>query len=310
MTSPGRTQDGRAHARGHPRGHRRSALTPYLLLAPTLIVVGAVLVYPMISTLRRSLYTWPFPEPDQLEFVGLDNYRAILGGGSEFGAALTFTGIFTISALVLEFLIAFGGALLLDRIRRGRSIVASIVIAPYLIAPIAAGLVWRLVLGHDIGIVNYFLSFVGLGPVNWLGSSGWATVSSVLTETWASAPFVMLILLAGLTAIPEEVLQAGRIDGCTERQLFRSIVVPLLLPSIAVALIFSTIFKLRVFDLIVTLTGGGPNNDTTPIGLLIQRTFFRYFDGGPASAMSVILLVLGGLISIVYVRYVYREVKY
>lgn len=205
---------------------------------------------------------------------------------------------------------AFLGALLLDRVGRGRSIIASIVIAPYLIAPIAVGLVWRLMLAHDIGLANYLLSLVGLGPFNWLGTTGGAMFSTILAETWASAPFVMLILLAGLTAIPEEVLQAGRTDGCRETQLFRHIILPLLMPSIAVALIFSTIFKLRVFDLVVTLTGGGPGNETTPLGLLIQRTFFRYFEGGQASAISVVLLVLGGVISVLYVRYIYREVKY
>lgn len=291
------------------RGSMRRTM-PYLLLAPTVAIVGVVLVYPMASTVRRSFHSWPFAEPGNMTFVGLDNYRALADSSSTFIPALAFTAGFTLACLVLEFGLAIAGALLLDRINRGRSLLASIVIAPYMVAPIAVGLVWRLMLTRDIGLANYLLSFVGLDPVNWLGSTAGAIASTIIAETWMSMPFTMLILLAGLTSIPEDVVEAGQADGASEPQLFRYIVVPLLMPSIAVALIFSTIFKLRVFDLVLTLTGGGPGDDTTPLGLMVQRMFFRYFEGGVASAVSVVLLFLGGAISVLYVRYVYREVKY
>lgn len=288
---------------------RRNA-TPYLLLLPTILMVGLVLVYPMASTFHRSFYRWPFGSPSELGFVGLENYKVILKDSENFLQALSFTGIFTVGSLVLEFSVAFLGALLLDRVKRGRAILTSIVIAPYMVAPIAVGLVWGLILSRDTGVVNYVLSLLGISPINWLSSTGPAMLSTILAETWKSAPFAMLILLAGLVSIPDDVIEAGRMDGASGTQRFRYIILPLLRPSIAVALIFSTIFKLRVFDLVLSLTGGGPGVDTTPLGLLIQKMFFRYFAGGEASAVSVVLLVFGGLISILYLRFVYREVTY
>jgi len=301
--------------RSAPADHRpraaalRRRLTPYLLLAPALLVVGAVLVYPMLDTIRRSFFDWPFGLPGELEFVGFSNYESLLFGSSGFVPSLIFTSVFVAVTIAVEFALAFGVALTLDRLRRGRSVVAAIAIAPYMVAPVAVGLVWRLILMRDAGLLNYILRFLGISPVSWLAHTAEASASVMLAEVWRSMPFVMLILLGALTAIPDSVLEAARTDGARESQVFRYIVRPLLMPAVAVALIFETIFKLRVFDLIVTLTGGGPGTDTTPLGLFIHRLFFRYFEGGLASATSVVLLVMGGVITLVYMKYVYREVQ-
>lgn len=285
-------------------------LTPYLLLLPAFLVVGAVLVYPMMDTIRRSFYDWPFGAPFELEFVGVENFEALFSGSRGFVQSLAFTGIFVGATIAIEFVFGFGVALTLDRLRRGRSVLAAVAIAPYMVAPVAVGLVWQLILNRDAGLMNYVLGFLGMEPVSWLAQTTEAAFSVVLAEVWRSLPFVMLILLGGLTAVPDTVLEAARSDGASEIQVFRYVIRPLLMPAIAVALIFQTIFKLRVFDLIVTLTAGGPGTDTTPLGLFIHRLFFRYFEGGLASATSVVLLVVGGVITLVYMRFVYREVQY
>lgn len=294
---------------GRRWSRRRGPLTPYLLIAPAVLLVAGVLLYPMVRTVFLSFQAWPFADPEAAQWVGLENYSTQIGD-ERFTTAFVFTIVFTVLALAVEFTIAMGAALVLDRLRRGRGLVMSIAVAPYMVAPIAVGLIWRLMLQRDVGVVNHFLGLVGVEPVNWLAETTPAIASTIAAEAWRSIPFVMLILLAGLTAIPDELREAALCDGAGRWGMFRRITLPLLSPYIAVALIFETVFKLRVFDLVVTLTRGGPVTDTTPLGLLVQRLFFRYFSGGEAAAVSVILLLIGTGVAIVYLRGVYREIEY
>lgn len=282
---------------------------PYLLVGPAVLVVTAVLVYPMINVTWMSFFSWPFAQPEAAQFVGPDNYASLLQD-ELFWSASRFTLIFTAATLAVEFTVALAGALVLDGLRRGRGLVMSITVAPYMVAPIAVGLMWRFMFQRDIGIINHGLSFAGVEPVNWLSDALPALAATVIADSWQSMPFVLLILLAGLTAIPDDLPEAAKIDGAGDLGVIRHLKLPLLAPYIAIALIFETVFKLRVFDLVVTLTRGGPGSDTTPVGLLIQRLFFRYFEGGEAAAASVILLVAGGLVAFVYLRWIYREIEY
>lgn len=284
-------------------------LVPYVLVAPAVLLVGSVLLYPMLRTIWMSFYTWPFARPEVTEFVGGQNYQRLLES-EQFWTTFRFTLVFTVIAIVVELCIGLGGALLLDRIRRARGLLMSIAVAPYMVAPIAVGLIWRLQLDREIGIINWLVGLFGVPPVSWLSDRVPAIASTIIAESWASTPFVLLILLAGLTAIPDDVMEAARVDGAGEFTVLRRITLPLLTPYIAIALIFETIFKLRVFDLVVTLTRGGPGSDTTSIGLFIQRLFFRYFEGGEAAAASVVMLAVGSLVAVAYLRILYREIEY
>lgn len=300
-----------AHQERQPYSRRSlPKLIPYLLFLPAALLLIVILIYPLLQTLYLSLWRWPLLDPSRVSFVGFDNYVRLFTRDERFLTSLFFTLKFTVATIGLEFILGLAGALVLERIRVWRGVVSTIVILPYLVAPIAVGLTWRLIWARDFGLANYLLGLVSIGPINWLADGGPAFWATVITEVWRSTPFVTLILLAGLTTIPNELYDASRVDGASPWQVFRNIKLPLLAPSIAVALIFQTIFKLRLFDLVFTLTGGGPGNDTTPLGLLIQRTYFRSFEAGYSSAISVVLLILGALVSIIYIRLVYREVQY
>lgn len=287
----------------------RSSLTPWLLIAPAALLVTAVLMYPAVRTIFLSFQDWPFADPQASEWVGFENYRVQLGD-TRFNSALVFTAVFTVVSLIVEFAIAMGAALILDSLRKRRGAIMALIVAPYMAAPIAVGLIWRLMLHREVGLTNYLVSFVGISPINWLAERGPAIASTIAAEAWRSMPFVMLILLAGLSAIPDEFKEAARCDGASEWGLFKRVTLPLLAPYIAIALIFETVFKLRVFDLVVTLTRGGPGSDTTSLGLLVQRLFFRYFDGGEAASVSVLLLLAGSVIAVIYFRAIYREIEY
>lgn len=235
-------------------------------------------------------------------------YRDVLPD-AVFQQALRYTLVFTTVTIVLELVLGFSAASLLNGLRsRTRKILTAALMLPYLIAPVAAGLIWRLMLDYSIGTVNWGLSLVGVGPVNWLGSATAAFWATVLSEVWRSTPFVLIILLAGMAALPEDVMEAGRVDGASRFQVFAFLKLPMLRPAIAVALLFQTIFKLRLFELPYILTGGGPGNSTTPLGLLVHQYYFRYANTATASVVSVVLLVLGAVIAFAYIRWVYREV--
>lgn len=274
-------------------------LSPYLLLVPALFFLVTFLVYPMVETIRLSFFDYCYFTPDTKTFVGLANYRELFSN-TGFQSSLVFTLSFTLVCISLELLIGLIFALILNQVLRFGTMIRTVSIFPYMVAPIAAGQIWRLMLNLDYGIVNHGLMFLSINPVNWLGSNTGAFWAVVIAQVWKSAPFVMLVLLAGLKSIPQEVYEAGVVDGANRWQLFWMITFPLLLPSIAIALVFETIFKLRVFDLIITLTGGGPGKSTTPLGVLLYRNYFQTYEAGYSGAISVVLLILGTALSILY----------
>lgn len=281
--------------------------TPFVLILPAALFVSLVLIYPLVQTVFTSFTTWSFADPSTREIVGFDNYRKLFTPGSEFLDSLGMTVKFTGLVIFFELVLGLGGALLLERITRGRSFFSSIAIMPFMMAILAVGLVWRTLFDYQYGLVNYFGGLLGLPPINWLADSTPALIALVIAETWATAPFVMLLILAGLVGIPNEVLEAAAMDGAGRVKVFWHIKLPLVMPAITIALIFQTVLALRLFALSYSLTRGGPGVSTTPVGLLIQRTFFTYFDGGAAAAMSVVLCLLGAIVSLVYLRLFYRE---
>ncbi len=282
---------------------------PYLLLAPSFILLGVVLIYPLFYNIYLSFFDWRYTNPAATKFVGFDNYIKLLTD-QNFWQVSEFTAIFVVLTILLEFVFGLLGALLLSSLFQSRKWLATVILLPYLIAPIAVGLNWRLLWNYDFGLVNFFITLVGMEPVNWLGNSDLAQVAVVITEVWRSTPFVTIILLAGLTSIPKESLEAARMDGTNAWQELWHVILPLLRPSLTIALLFQTIVKLRVFDLVYIMTGGGPGISTQPYGIYIYRTYFRYFDGGQAATIAVVLMLLGALISLGYIRLVYREVEH
>jgi multiple sugar transport system permease protein len=254
----------------------------------------------MLSTVYQSFWNISYFKPDARTFVGFKNYIKLFSQPG-FKASLFFTLRFTFACIALEFAIGLSLALLLRKITKGGTIIRTISIFPYMIAPIAAGQIWSLLFGLDYGIVNYALAKISIDPINWLGSNTGAFWAIVIAQVWKSTPFVMLILLSGLQSIPVEVYEAAVVDGANAWRTFRHITIPLLVPSITIALVFETIFKLRVYDLVITLTNGGPGKSTTPLGVMLKQNYFQTYEVGYAGAISCVLILLGAAFSILYI---------
>lgn len=285
------------------RPWRESSLA-YVLIAPTIAVLLALSVYPLIYAIKVAFQNgtgesahWTFEH-----FTRLVSDRFFL-------AALGHTLLYAAVALTFEFLLGLGLALLVDRPLRGRGLFRALLLVPMMLPPVVVGVVWRLMLNPDFGAINGTLRSVGLNTdaLTWTASAKLAMLSVIAVDVWQWTPFIFLVLLAGLQAIPQEPYEAARLDGSSAWQTFRFITLPLLKPAMLIALLLRTMDLLRVFDQIFILTEGGPGFATETVSLYIYRAAFRFFDFGYAAAMSFVLLIITNLISAGYIRLLQRQ---
>ncbi|KGM34008.1 carbohydrate ABC transporter permease [Inquilinus limosus] len=289
-----------------------SRWTPVWFLAPAVIALFAIGIFPTLYALWNSLHQVILPKipREGTPFVGLGNYLSVLTDPT-FWDALGRTLLFLVIVLPAELLLGLGVALLLHK--PGLSLLKTLarlsLVIPMATTYAVVGLIGRLIFNRDFGVVNWFLGLVGIGPIEWLGDPGWAFVSIALMDIWQWTPFCALVLLAGLTMVPPEIEEAARLETKRFRHILRHVQLPFLLPGITAVLILRTADTLKLFDMIFTLTRGGPGAATELISITIQRIGFRVFDQGVASAQAILLLVLTIVLSRMYIRLVYQEVE-
>jgi len=271
----------------------------HLLVSPTIAVLVALSIYPLIHAVTVSLKV----RSGGVSGWSLGNFSRLFSD-QFFLAALGHTLLYATSALSLEFLLGLGLAVLMNNQLRGRSFFRAALLVPMMLPTVVAGVVWRLMLNPNFGAVNGTLKGMGLNTsaLTWTSSPRLAMLSVVAVDVWQWTPFMFLILLAGLQAIPQEPYEAALIDGSSGWQTFRHVTLPLLKPAILVALLLRTMDLLRVFDQVFILTEGGPGFATETISLYIYRTAFRFSDFGYAAAMSFVLLIITNIVSAFYIR--------
>jgi multiple sugar transport system permease protein len=263
-----------------------------------------VITFPLLFAFFTSFYDYTLLTPNHDTFVGLENYRETLEE-EYLPGSLWVTAKFVLASVVIEFIIGFSVALALNTIERFKTVYYLILLAPLLINPVVVGLLWRMLLHSELGIVNYVIGLVGIGPVNWLGDATTAFWTVVLVDIWHQVSFMAILLLAGLSALPREPYEAARMDGASPVRCFIAITLPLMRPVIVVALLLRLIFAIKTFDIIFIMTKGGPGTATDLISYFIYRAAFFGLDIGRASAMSVGLLV----IVLALTTYLYRYMR-
>ncbi len=272
----------------------------YAFLAPLSAFVAVFVIVPVIGTFAGSLMQDVTFLPKR--FLGTGNYRALLSDPG-FWQALRFTCLFTLVSVPLELVLGLAFALLLAHPSPMRGMLRACVLIPWAIPAAVSGRVFQLVYNYHYGLANYLAGILGLsdGPVNWLGTPVGAFASLVTADAWKTTPFVAIILLAGLSAIPEDLHLQAEVDRAGFVQRFARVTLPLLSPVIVVALLFRTIDALRVFDLVFVLTGGGPGGSTSSLSLYGYQ-YFLGGDFGYGSAVSVALFLIALGLSVLYVR--------
>jgi multiple sugar transport system permease protein len=277
---------------------------PLLLLAPTLLVLLALSIYPLVYAVRVSLQTGTGANAAW----SMENFTRLLSDGF-FLSALLHTLCYAVIALTCEFLLGLALAVLMSQEMRGRSFFRAALLVPMMLPPVVVGVVWRLALNPNFGAINGTLKSFGVNTesLTWTASPRLAFLSVIAVDVWQWTPFVFLILLAGLQAIPQEPYEAARIDGSTAWQTFRFVTLPLLKPAILIVLLLRTMDLLRVFDQIFILTEGGPGFATETVSLYIYRAAFRFGNFGYGAAMSFVLLIITNSISLVYIRLLQKQ---
>jgi multiple sugar transport system permease protein len=244
---------------------------------------------------------------DPPRFVGLDNFvRAFTSEATQ----LVFlrTALFTAAVIAVEFTLGLGLALLaVHRVKRGTRLFRTLLILPMAMTPVAAGLIWRWLFDPDKGLINYFLSLFGVHPIFWLGTPMSALLSLAIVEVWQWTPLVFLMMLAGVSALPTEPLEAARVDGASPWQVLRMVTLPMLSGLIMVVLVIRSVDALKLFDTIFVMTEGGPGTSTELLSYSIYKTAFRYFNVGQGSALAWIMLVMVLLISSRFINRIAKE---
>lgn len=266
--------------------HRRE---PLWLLAPTLLLLGAFFVYPLLSALHTSFFEWDLLTPPR--FVGLDNYVAIWRSG-ELVASLGTTLL--ISALVVAGSLALGLALALAVHRPGRvaAVVRSAVFSAYVVSWVSVGLLFLWIFDVDAGVVNRTLVALGGAPVKWLTSTSVAPLTIALIVIWKVTGYAMVVFLSGLSALPPELGEAAALDGAGPLRRLRHVTLPLLRPTAAFVAVTSLIASFQLFDVVRLVTQGGPVRSTTVLVYAIYEQLFRDLRVGRASALVVVFFVL------------------
>jgi multiple sugar transport system permease protein len=270
------------------------------MVAPSMILIAIVAAYPIIYAVWLSLHEYSVRQAGLSRWagsLGLKNYQTALQS-SEWWAALRHTLIFTVSSVTLELLIGLGMALAMHAAFRGQGLLRTTVLVPWAVLTVVTAVMWRTMFVSPYGFVNTIL---GTQTV-WLGSEPQALIVIILADVWKTAPFMALLILAGLQVIPGEVYEAAEVDGASTWQRFVKITLPLLTPAILVALIFRTLDALRIFDLPYVLTQG--QNGTSTLSTIAQETFATNRIYGLGSAMAVLTFIIVMIVSFSYIRFV------
>jgi multiple sugar transport system permease protein len=288
------------------RGIQRAFQFKYSMVYPALLVLVLVIVAPLgysfIISMRK--YVLQFGMGD---FLFIKNYLDAFKT-QEFLISMKNTFILTFSVVSLEFCIALGLGLILNRSDiKGKKIYTIVLMIPIMMPPIAVGLIWRLLLHPDLGIVNYVIGLVGVPKLGWYGDPKLAMLTVIKVDVWHETSLILIIILAGLTSLDKTPYEAARVDGASSIQTFLYITLPMLTPVIMVALLIRMIAAIKTYDLIYILTRGGPGFRTETMSYYVYKTAFRKLSMGEAAAQSFILLIIILVFSLILIRVMERR---
>ncbi|UZF95903.1 sugar ABC transporter permease (plasmid) [Bosea sp. NBC_00550] len=264
-------------------------------ILPALVATVAIIVFPWIFTIWMSFHEWKIGGAKT--WVGLRNYID-LASNQRFLESMWHTAYFTVLAVLLPLVAGTFAAVIFNRRFPLRGLLRTIFIMPMMATPVAIALVWTMMFHPQLGVLNYLLSVVGIPPSEWVFARSTVIPSLALVEVWLWTPFVMIIVLGGLAAVPEEPYESARLDGATQWQMFRYITFPLVLPFIAVAGVMRTIDAVKAFEVIYVISSGGPGTASETINLYLYSQAFAYYNVGTASTVVVVFFAIILLLSV------------
>lgn len=297
--------------RGNAAGSRRLSvsrkeLNGYIFVFPVVAILALLVLYPLLYGFYISFFRTNLVK--RWDFVGLKYYVEAFTN-PDFLQSLGVTLKFTVGVVAGHFIIGMLLALLLNREFKGRTLFRVLLLLPWLFPESVIALLFKWIFNPIYGIFNYFLMQIGAidAPQSWLGSSQYALMITIFVCIWKGYPMIMMMLLAGLQSIRQDIMEAARIDGANAPRTFRYITLPSLRPVLTVTLILDTVWWFKHYTLVWVLTGGGPGNDTALVSISIYKLAFDNFDFGRAAALSVIVFMICFILGLLYRRVLERE---
>jgi multiple sugar transport system permease protein len=292
-----------ARLEGHP-------LMPYLLVLPAVLYLAVFQIFPLLQELWLSFTATSLLSPTQSEWVGLANYRDLIGDG-DFRKAILITLVYTVVCVVAAVSLGLLSALLLDAPFRGRGFARAAITIPWAAPPVAVALVAIWIFNAQYGVFGHVLRFFGLesGKLNWLDTMDLALPAVLMITVWQIFPFASVVLLAALQGVPHEQREAAIIDGADRLSVFKAVVWPTIQPSVMLLALFSTIWSLRRFDLIWLLTQGGPVGATNTIVIDVYRRAFVNQQLGQGAAVGMVGVAIALAVTVLYFKYTARVAK-
>ena len=274
-----------------------------LFVLPTILLLIVMNIFPLIYSLFLSFTNYSVISDKAPEWVGLANYQRILTD-ERFWTNFAITGRYALVSVLLQTVIGFGLAMLLRNKFKGSGLITTLILVPMMLSPIVVAVFWKLIFNPSVGILNYMLGFTNINTApEWLGQTDLALWAIVIVDVWMWSPFVMLLCLAGLSAIPEYLYEAAAIDRASAWFQFRRITLPQVMPLLLIAVLFRTIEAFKQFDLVMGLTGGGPGDVTETVSIRLYKLAFQgQYDTGTSSALAYIILIIIIAISNIYIR--------
>jgi multiple sugar transport system permease protein len=283
------------------------AFFPWLLMTPSALIVLLVTFFPIVQAIQLSMYQTIFLERGN--YIGLDNFNKFFTSDIISIKNITNTLIFAFGSLALTFPIAISLALILSRNFRGRTVIRTILILPWVVSQLLSALMWRWVLSPDIGPIGYWLTFFAGFRFDTLGQVDTAMIGMIVTNVWRTYPYAMILTLAALTTIPKELFEAATVDGAGPWQRFIYVTFPMIQSTLLVVLIVLSVNAVNMIELPLILTGGGPVSTTELLGLRVYREAFVLHNLGYASSIAVVMFGMNALMSIGYIRVLRSEIS-
>ena len=290
-----------------PERRRRETLAAWSFLGIPFLHLAVFSFGPLAFTVYLAFHEWSLVEPAR-PFVGLANF-AELARDPLFWTTLRNTALYT-TYVPITMAAALGLAILLNRRRGGERLVRTVVFLPFVTSAVAIAIVWQWMFNPDFGLANYLLSFLGIGPVNWLGSPRTALLAIIMVTVWTQVGYQMVVFLAGLQGIPQTYYDAALVDGATPWQRFRHVTLPLLRPVILFVLVTGIISGFQVFTLVYMMTEGGPLHSTDVIVYRIYQTAWEFLRFGSASAMALVLFGVLLVVTVIQFRLLGKRIDY
>lgn len=296
-------------AGGIPRKHRLAAI---LFILPAVVVLLAITIYPLVRTLYLTVMSLELAMLPVARFVGFDNFIRIFTDDERFWSSMANTGILVGLGVAIQLALGTLLALLLNDMRRGRTLVLTLLLLPVMIAPVVAGFQFRVIFNDTFGPLNYLIGLLSGGALQgplWLADPNVALYSIMITDVWQWTPFMVLLVLAGLQSVPQEHVEAAEVDGAGYWQTFWRVKIPSMLPIIAIAVLIRGMdaFNKSTFDLVYMLTGGGPGSSTETAAYYTYLNGFKFFSMGYTAALAVVQLIIIVIVATVFLQILRRQ---